>query len=53
MKNKLWITTTFLTFKEITSDFDLEVTVGEEFRLGVNVDYLNVTKTVKVYILII
>lgn len=48
MKNKLLITTTYPTFKEITSDFDVEVVIGEELRLGVNLDYLNHTRYVQV-----
>lgn len=48
MKNNLVITTTYVTFKEITSDIDMEVVIGEELRLRVNFDYLNQTKYLKV-----
>lgn len=48
MTNKLNLATPFESYKVITSDFDLEVLMGEEYRLSFDFNYLNKTKFMKV-----
>lgn len=48
MTNKLNLATPFESYKLITSDFDFEVLMGEEYRLSFDCNYLNKKKIIKV-----
>lgn len=49
MKNNLYITTPYVTFKTITCNFELEIKAKKKYVLSFGVDYQNRTEVVKVY----